>query len=582
MTLRSRPTSRRSRSRGSSRRTLYTNLAFTAVLLLALLILAVAAFVNYYTSHLSPVATVNGQSFNRDDLKNRYQVDLWRLSEIESKIRDAAIQGRITNGQRDQEIATIEQQKQNPSQILASSLQSLIDGRLQAQLAAKLSITITDQQVADRLLREATTNEQRHVWVIEIAPDVTAPATKPTDAQDTRALARIKGVQSRLARGEDWTAVALSATAGDIADGGDRGFIAKESSDLDPALLSALFALPVDGVTDVIKGADGTYRIGRVTQVIPQSVDTNYVQTITNANVPIDVYRAAVRVDVTRDALKDHIVAADTTVPTVQRHVLEIQLTQELDQQTNQPIVADQVDVRHILYAPGGTAATASPPPSNDPSWDAAKAKADATYQALLKDPSKFADIAKADSADTGSAAQGGDIGYQAQLNLDPAFGAAIFAPGLTKDQILPPVRSAYGWHVIQFIARKAPALTRMNGFTLDLAKPGADFAAIAKANSEASDAATGGDMGWIAHDQLKKKLEDKIFSVPVGTVSDVFADGTTLYIFKVVEEQTRLPDATQITTLTSSAFSNWYANESSTATIDVDPAFQSLLSTGS
>ncbi len=90
-----------------------------------------------------------------------------------------------------------------------------------------------------------------------------------------------------------------------------------------------------------------------------------------------------------------------------------------------------------------------------------------------------------------------------------------------------------------------------MNDFINQLAKPGADFAAIAKANSEAADAAKGGDMGWIAHDQLSRKLEDAIFALPVGKVSDMITDDTTLYVFKVTEEQTRLPDKDQMDTLT-------------------------------
>ena len=583
MTFRSRPAPKRAaRARQSSRRTLYTNLLFGGTILFALGILAVAAGVNWYNSHLAAVATVNGQSITIDDFTNRVRVDLWRIDSIESKIRNAALAGLITNEQRDQEISTIAQEKSDANAVYGASLQSLIDARLQAQLAAQLGITVTDAQVQARMDKEATQNEQRHVYVIEVAPEVASGATTPTDAAVAAALVKAQALLARLTKGEDWATVAKDSTDPLAQNGGDQGFIAKDTSDLDPPLLDALFALPAAGLTDVVKGDDGTFRIGRLVKTIPKTVDENYAQSIINQGVPIDVYRAAVRADVIRQALTDKIVADDTTVPTVQRHVLEIKMTQAIDSQTNTPILTDQVDVRHILYAPGGKDAVGSPPPSGDPAWDAAKALADATYQALLKDPSKFQDIAKADSADTSSAVSGGDIGYQSQSDLDTAFGTAIFQPGLTPNQILPPVKSSYGWHVIQFVGRKAPALTRMNGFLTDLAKPGADFGAIAKANSEAADASKGGDMGWIAHNQLSKTIEDKIFAVPVGSVSDLITDGDTVYIFKVLEEQTRLPDKDQITTLTSSAFSNWYAAEQAKATIDVDPAYsQYLTSTG-
>ncbi|MEA2632633.1 MAG: peptidyl-prolyl cis-trans isomerase SurA [Chloroflexota bacterium] len=578
MTFRQRPAPKRARSQRSSRQTLYTNLLFGGVVLFALVILAVAAGVNWYANHWQPIATVDGASITRDQFTDRVRVDLWRISAVESKIRDAATNGLITNTERDQEIAQINQEKSNTNSLYGSSVQSLIDAQLQARLATDLGIAITDADVDARMQKEASSDEQRHVLVIEVAPEVVAPATTPTDAAVATALTKANALAARLAKGEDWATVAKDSTDPLATGGGDQGFISKATSVLDPPLLTAVFALPANGITAVIKGDDGTFRFGQVTRIVPATTDPNYTQTIVNSGVPLDSYRQAVRADAVRDALKARVLADDTTKPSVQRHVLEIKLTQDIDQQTNSPVLTDQVDVRHILYAPGGKDAVGSPPPSGDPAWDAAKAQADATYQALLKDPSKFADIAKSDSADTASAAAGGDIGFQAQASLDPAFGTAIFKPGLTKDEILPPVKSVYGWHVIQFVARKTPALNRMNDYINQLAKPGADFGAIAKANSEAADASKGGDMGWIAHDQLSKKLEDAIFALPVGTVSGMIVDGADLYVFKVVEEQTRLPDKDQITALTSSGFTNWYATQQAKAKIDVDPAFSQYL----
>ena len=583
MTFRARPAAKpkRTRARQSGRQTLLTNLLFGGVVVLALLILAVAAGVNWYNQHLATVATVNGQTFNIDDFQSRYAVDLWRINAIESRIRDAAAAGLITNAQRDQEIATIAQEKSDPTTLASASLESLIDARLQGQLAAKLGIVVTEDQVDAALLKEATNNEQRHAWTIEVAPDVASGASAPTAAADAAALAKAQALLARLVKGEDWTVVAKESTDPLTTTEGDQGFIS-QTSDLDAPTLAAIFALPGNGRTDVIKGADGIYRIARVTQVVAGSVDTNYVQGIKNAGVSVDAYRAAVRADVLRKALTDRIVSDDTTKAAPQRHVLELRLTQEFDQQTNQPILSDQVDVRHILYAPGGAAAVGSPPPATDPAWDAAKAKADATYQLLLKDPSKFQDIAKTDSADTSSGASGGDIGYQSQASLDPAFGTAIFKAGLTPGQILPPVKSQYGWHVIQFVGRKAPAFSRMQQYINDLADPTqfADFGYLARAYSDAPDANKGGDMGWIAHNQLSQKVEDAIFAAPIGKVSDMFIDGSSVYLFKVLEEQTRVPDKDQVSSLTTDAFSNWYTAEKAKATIDVEPAYQQYLST--
>ena len=579
MTFRSRPAPSRARSRQSSRKTLYTNLLFGDIIVFALLILAIAGGVNWWANHLQPVATVNGDSISRDDFTNRVRVDLWRLNAVESRVRDAATNGLITNEQRDQEIAQLNQEKGDANSVYGSSIQSLMDSRLQAQLAAQLGITVTDADVDARLLKEATTQEQRHAFIMEIAPTPVAPSNEPTDETIKAALTRAQALLARLNKGEEWAAVAKDSADPPPSDNGDQGFITKDQSTIDAAILIAIFALPASGHTDIVKGADGTFRIAQVTRIVPMTVNEQYQQNIINGGVPIDVYRQAVRADAIRDAVKARIVADDTTKESVQRHVLEIKLEQQVDQQTNQPILTDEVEVRHILYAPGGKDAVGSPPPpSTDPGWADAKAKADATYQLLLKDPARFSDIAKSDSADTASAADGGDIGYQSQSALDPQFGAAIFQAGLTKGEILPPVLSVYGWHVIQFVDRRTPARTRMEAFAEELKKPGTDFATIARANSEAADAKQGGDMGWVAHHQVSELLDDAIFAIPVGGVSTIIPDGTTLYLFKVLEERTRLPDKDQIDTLTASAFQNWYAAQQHTAKIEVDPAFQQYL----
>jgi peptidyl-prolyl cis-trans isomerase D len=59
-----------------------------------------------------------------------------------------------------------------------------------------------------------------------------------------------------------------------------------------------------------------------------------------------------------------------------------------------------------------------------------------------------FAALAKAESDDSGSKAQGGDLGWLEKGVTDPAFESALFA--LKKGDISDPVRSDEGYHVIQ------------------------------------------------------------------------------------------------------------------------------------
>ncbi len=66
----------------------------------------------------------------------------------------------------------------------------------------------------------------------------------------------------------------------------------------------------------------------------------------------------------------------------------------------------------------------------------------------LLKAGGDFAAIAKEKSTDKGSGAKGGDLGWMAEGQLDKAFSDAAFAA--TPNDLVGPVQSRFGWHVIQ------------------------------------------------------------------------------------------------------------------------------------
>jgi peptidyl-prolyl cis-trans isomerase C len=68
---------------------------------------------------------------------------------------------------------------------------------------------------------------------------------------------------------------------------------------------------------------------------------------------------------------------------------------------------------------------------------------------AKLKKGGDFAAIAKAKSQDTGSASQGGDLGWFTQDVMVEPFAKAAFA--MKKGEISPaPVKTEFGWHVIK------------------------------------------------------------------------------------------------------------------------------------
>lgn len=69
---------------------------------------------------------------------------------------------------------------------------------------------------------------------------------------------------------------------------------------------------------------------------------------------------------------------------------------------------------------------------------------------------SSFAEMAKDNSQDPGSASKGGDLGWVNPGMLDPTFEKVM--NGLKPGEISEPFKSAFGWHIVQVLERKSIA----------------------------------------------------------------------------------------------------------------------------
>jgi len=565
MTFRARPVAKRPSRAGwdsDERRTTLINGGFIVAILTAIVIFVGYAGWSYYSDHFGQAASVDGQSISLDALRTRIAIEDFRTKYTESRIHDLLAAGRVSQTDASQQIAYLDQRLQSIDTI---ALERLIDATLQAKLAADAGITVSDADVDAQLTTEATLDEERHVWMIEVAPSVDPTTGQVGDVQKADAKAKAEQALADIQAGQKWEDVAKTvSTATSAAQAGDLGWLPKKSG-YDAKFMDAVFAVAQNTPTAVVEGDDGTFRIGRVTDIAPQKVDDGFQSKITDAGVSLADYRVAVKADVIQNKLNDKVVA-DLSQPSTQRHVLQIFLPEA-------QVSPDSVKIRQIVFAPNHETVGATSVPANDPAWATAQADAMTTYQQLLLDPSKFDILARTKSDDKATRDQGGKLAYADTTTVMPNQVAdAIFAKGLRNGQILPPIKTDLGWYIVQFMHPYGDGDEAWLNDVKTRADAGIDFAQLARDNGEGPEAKDGGDIGWVVQGQLGDIKESAIFGTPIGQTSDVVTvTNEGLYLYKVLAEATRTPDATQIKAFQDSGFSNWYAAKKAAATITRD-----------
>jgi peptidyl-prolyl cis-trans isomerase C len=115
----------------------------------------------------------------------------------------------------------------------------------------------------------------------------------------------------------------------------------------------------------------------------------------------------------------------------------------------------DTVTARHILIRMNGSAVPLKEG-EKDLSDDEALAKAK-DIRAKLVAGGDFAEIAKAESDDAGSGANGGVLGDFTRGRMVPQFEEAAFA--LKVDEISEPVKTQFGYHIIQVTKHESKSL---------------------------------------------------------------------------------------------------------------------------
>jgi parvulin-like peptidyl-prolyl isomerase len=567
MTLRARPVARRRGRAGwdpGDRRNNLINLGFFLAIGLSILILIGYAAFSWYDDHYGTAASVDGQVITKDDLRARMQVENFRLDYVESQVRTLVAKGRISREDGDQQVSFIQQRR---DQIADLSLERLVDVLLMSRLGADNGIEVSEGDIDAQLVEEATTAEQRHTWMIEIDPEENPDTGEVGDAEKRAALGRAQRALARLKAGEDWDVVAKTASDSALApQAGDLGWLSKDSG-YDEPFMEAVFAAQINEPTGVIEGKDGSYRIGRYTELDPEVVDPDFQAAIDEAGIKLADYRTAVRGDVLRTKLSDKIVA-DLSKAGPQRHVLQIRLPEP----NTSTVEAEQgTKVRWIAFAPNDSMTSAADLKEDDPAWTKAKADAD-EFAALLKaNPAKFDELARSSSDEASGKSNGGKQPWiYPSATIDASLKNVIVPNTDPPGTILAPVKGEDAWYIIQIMRRTTDGEdTWLEGLKAK-ATDDAAFRQLARDNSEGDGSRDGGDIGWITRGQLADAQDKAIFETGIGANSEVVeAAGDALYLFRILGEETRELTDEQLDIIKSSGFSYWYSREKEKAKID-------------
>ena len=155
-----------------------------------------------------------------------------------------------------------------------------------------------------------------------------------------------------------------------------------------------------------------------------------------------------------------------------------------------------------------------------------------------IKAGGDFAEFAKRYSSD-GSAAQGGDLGFARRGSFVKEFEEVAFT--LSENEISKPVKTQFGYHIIQLVDRRGDAVrTRHILFPLEMSQAnddstiaqlkrirtaainGESFGVLARKFSEDNDTKDiGGDLGKVAVDQLDPAYEEFVKGAKTGDISD-------------------------------------------------------------
>ena len=577
MTIRSRPVldrKHRPRWQDELRTQQLTVIAFAIAIAVALGIFGAAAWNGYWESHLRPVATVEGASFTRGDLTIRE-----RIITAETVAEATELSDQVSGGPRDQIIQQqIESLSQRLSSLSTTATTSLVDGAVLDARADAFGVAVTDAEVEAEVAERMRLPERiaAQLILVDALPDDAESGDEPTEEQIAAARAEAEDALERVEGGAVFATV-----AGEVSDdftastGGVLGWF----EDGDTAYDGYFDALSGAEVGDFV-GPVETERGFAVLELLARreaTTEGGLSEFLEREGIDDAAYHDYVSEELLVEAFRAHFAEAVVASPAPQRRVAEIVIRSAAE-------VVPQERARHVLVQPDPEAESQAD--ASDEAWDAALEEAREVADLVAAEGADWFAIAEEHSDDTGSGGRGGDLGW-----YDPTASPFVteFAAALAElevGEISDPVRTEFGYHVIQKTGERESPQAQATELVEELRADPDSFAETATAVSESHETAEeGGELGWVAAYQLDAMLEEAIFALAeVGDISDpIEAENGDITIYQLLEtSESREIEDERLEEIQGAGFDRWLSDEVRAGVETwVDPQFASTAAPG-
>ena len=549
-------------------KTVLTNLTFVVAIGLAGTLLVGVAGYSVYDGTWAPAVQVNDAGFNKGEAKARAEVTAFQIALQGSRIRARVAAGTMTNAAGDTALQELNQQAEAISSQVTTDL---VDTLLVRDLAAANDVTADPAVTASEWAKETTLPELRLFRRISIDAANDPKTKEPTAATRAAAKAKAEAILAEIKAGGDFATIAKRDSDDSFAElGGLVGWTAKAEDPTEDLGYEAAWALVPSAdassqpMTEVIARSDDQFVIFRLEKSQASKLDPDFEEQVSEAGIDRGLYERMAEERALRTALSEKITAQLLAGPVEQREVSYVAATvPEKD--------GEQVQVSHILFSPKDDPNTAGDLDPADPAWAAAEKEAN-DLVARLKNGANFETEAKKSDDET-SGADGGLLPWAPKGTYVAEFDTAIWAEGVKRDDILGPIKTQFGYHVIQFDARRPSLKDRLDELATSLAVAGVDFAEAAATATDTIDDLSFASPGYVPRYTVNPELGAVVWGLKAGGTSAVIESSDTYLIVHVDGVEMRELTDDQIAGIKGSGFSIWLELYRSAARVAIDGA---------